>query len=71
MIKLTTKAFDMAGQENCDGPEFDMIQELAERVVKLEIALTHMLREVGDRVTDENFEESFEHTLFCAGWKDE
>lgn len=36
MSALATKAFDMAGQENADGEEFDMIQELAERVVKLE-----------------------------------
>lgn len=39
MSKLTVRAFDMAGQENCDGPEYDMIQELAERVVKLELEI--------------------------------
>ena len=39
MSKLTTKAFDMAGQENCDGEEFDMIQELAERVDFLELEI--------------------------------
>lgn len=40
MSKLTTRAFDMAGQENCDGEEYDMIQELAERVVELERRIT-------------------------------
>lgn len=36
MSKLTTRAFDMAAQENCDGEEYDMIQELAEHIVELE-----------------------------------
>jgi hypothetical protein len=36
MSKLTTRAFDMAGQENCDGEEYDMIQELAEHIAELE-----------------------------------
>jgi hypothetical protein len=44
MSKLTTKAFDMAGQENCDGEEYDMIQELAERVKELEKRITWGLR---------------------------
>ncbi|RKZ87365.1 MAG: hypothetical protein DRQ39_04310 [Gammaproteobacteria bacterium] len=33
---LTTRAFAMAAQENCDSEEYDMIQELAGRVVELE-----------------------------------
>lgn len=36
MSELTTRAFAMAAQENCDSEEYDMIQELAERVVELE-----------------------------------
>ena len=46
MTTLTTRAFDMAGQENCDGEEYDMIQELAEHVVELErrIALVRELK---------------------------
>jgi len=39
MSKLTTRAFDMAGQENCDSEEYDMIQELAERLKKLELEI--------------------------------
>lgn len=39
MSKLTTRAFDMAGQENCDSAEYDMIQELAERLKKVERGL--------------------------------
>jgi hypothetical protein len=46
-MKLTTKAFDMAGQENCDGPEYDMIQECATRIVLLE-KLVRELRDVPD-----------------------
>ena len=42
--KLTTRAFDMAGQENCDSEEYDMIQELAERVKELENRITWALR---------------------------
>ena len=43
---LTTRAFAMAAQENCDGEEYDMIQELAERVKELEhrIALVRELK---------------------------
>jgi len=46
MSGLTTRAFDMAGQENCDGEEYDMIQELADHIVTLErrIALVRELK---------------------------
>jgi len=46
MSKLTTRAFAMAAQENCDSEEYDMIQELAEHVVALErrIALAKELK---------------------------
>lgn len=44
MSKLTTRAFDMAGQENADGEEFDMIQELAERLKKVERGLANAFK---------------------------
>lgn len=55
MKKLTTAAFDMAGQENCDGEEYDMIQALAERVEQLENPLWLILTAMssGDCADDE------------------
>ena len=44
MSKLTVKANDMASQENCDGEEYDMIQELSDRVTELELRMTWALR---------------------------
>jgi hypothetical protein len=43
---LTTRAFAMAAQENCDGEEYDMIRELAEELSDLErrIALVRELK---------------------------
>lgn len=43
---LTTRAFAMAAQENCDGEEYDMIQELAEELRELErrVALVRELK---------------------------
>jgi hypothetical protein len=53
MSKLTTRAFDMAGQENCDSAEYDMIQTLADRVVELEDAfLALWLMENGVQIAE-------------------
>lgn len=44
--KLVTRAIDMAGQENCDGEEYDMIQELSEALKKTETLLKATIAEL-------------------------
>lgn len=56
MKKLTTLAFDMAGQENGDGDEYDMIQMCATRIVLLE-KLVRELRDVPDNQKIAEWEE--------------
>jgi len=46
--KLTVAARDMAGQENCDGPEYDMIIELTDLLQLYGDALV----QVGDESID-------------------
>jgi len=53
MSALTVRAFAMAGQENCDGAEYDMIQGLASRVVELEAAFrTLYLMDQGETLAE-------------------
>ena len=51
--KLTVAARDMAGQENCDGPEYDMIIELTDLLQLYGDALVEY-RYIGERMAAQN-----------------